>query len=150
MRVFSYDIIVDERILMSIIHQTEIGEIVVDNTFFAEKIAAVIMQIHWKGKFIPATQKGKPLWEDGKFSIDDFADTIEIIQDEKGFTLTVPVIAEFGLPLKINSEQLIKAIFEEFGELSIPLIKVIIHLVGVKSRLVAKRDIYFSAEKDEI
>ncbi len=135
---------------MSIIHQTEIGEVVVDKTFFAEKVAAVIMQMRWRGKFIPATPKGKLLWEDGKFSLEGFSDAIEIIQEGRGFSLIIPMVAEFGIPLRANNRQLIEEIFEEFGDLCIPLTQVSIHLVGVKSKLVAKRDIYFSIEKDAI
>lgn len=132
---------------MSIIHQTEIGEILVGKTFFAEKIAAVIMQMRWRGKILPATPKGKPLWEDGRFSIEGFSDAIEVTQEGNGFELTIPVVAEFGIPLKANNKQLMEEIFEEFGNLSIPLTKVCIHLVGVKSKQIAKRDIYYSMEK---
>lgn len=132
---------------MNITIQTDLGEISVEKNYFAQKILSVLMQVRWRGKFFPANYRSKRLSEENKPSLDSFADVLEVSEFDDGICLLIPLIAEFGMPLKSNTSDLIKDIFWEFGKMNVPIKKITIHIVGVKSKSVAPRNLKFTVNR---
>ena len=132
---------------MNITIQTDLGEISVEKNYFAQKILSVLMQVRWRGKFFLANYRSKRLSEENKPSLDAFADVLEVSEFDDGICLLIPLIAEFGMPLKSNTSDLIKDIFWEFGKMNTPIKKITVHIVGVKSKYVAPRNIKFTVNR---
>lgn len=132
---------------MNILLQTDLGEISVDKKFFAQKIMSVLMQFRWKGKFMPANNSSKLLSEENKPSIEAFADVLEVSQTTDGISLSIPIIADFGMPLRSSTAEFIRDVYLEFGKMKVPIIKITVHIVGVKSKQVAPRNIKFTVNR---
>ena len=132
---------------MNITIQTDLGEISVEKNYFAQKILSVLMQVRWRGKFYHANYKSKLLVEENKPSLVAFSDVLEVSEINNGIYLSIPLIADFGMPLKSNTSDLIKDIFLEFGKMDMPIKKITVHIVGVKSKHVAPRNIKFTVNR---
>lgn len=132
---------------MNITVETELGEIFVDKKYFAQKIMSVLMQIRWRGKFLPANNRPKLLSEDKKPSFESFADVLELSKFDDGIHIAIPLIADFGMPLRSNTSDLIRDIYLEFGKMKMPITKITVHIVGVKSKQVAPRNIKFTVNR---
>lgn len=132
---------------MNITIQTDLGEISVEKNYFAQKILSVLMQVRWRGRFYPANYKSKLLVEENKPSLEAFSDVLEVSEINNGIYLSIPLIADFGMPLKSNTSDLIKDIFLEFGKMDMPIKKITVHIVGVKSKHVAPRNIKFTVNR---
>lgn len=132
---------------MNVSVQTDLGEIFVDKKFFAQKIMSVLMQIRWRGRFMPANNKSKLLSEENKPSIEAFADVLELSQYTDGISISIPIIADFGMPLRSSTSEFIKDLYLEFGKMKLPIIKITVHIVGVKSKQVAPRNIKFTVNR---
>ena len=132
---------------MSIIMQTDLGEISVEKNYFAQKILSVLMQVRWREKFFLANYRSKRLSEENKPSLDAFSDVLDVSEINNGIYLLIPLIADFGMPLKSNTSDLIKDIFLEFGKMNMPIKKITVHIVGVKSKYVAPRNIKFTVNR---
>ncbi|MDD7513001.1 MAG: hypothetical protein PUK14_03850 [Clostridiales bacterium] len=132
---------------MNITIQTDLGEISVEKNYFAQKILSVLMQVRWRGRFYHANYKSKLLVEENKPSLVAFSDVLEVSEINNGIYLSIPLIADFGMPLKSNTSDLIKDIFLEFGKMDMPIKKITVHIVGVKSKHVAPRNIKFTVNR---
>ncbi len=132
---------------MNITVETELGEISVDKKYFAQKIMSVLMQIRWRGKFLPANNRPKLLSEDKKPSFESFADVLELSKIDDGIHIVIPLIADFGMPLRSNTSDLIRDIYLEFGKMKMSITKITVHIVGVKSKQVAPRNIKFTVNR---
>lgn len=132
---------------MNITVETELGEISVDKKFFAQKIMSVLMQIRWRGRFMPANSKSKLLSEENKPSFESFADVLELSKINDGIYISIPLIADFGMPLRSNASDLIRDIYIEFGKMKMPITKLTLHIVGVKSKQIAPRNIKFTVNR---
>lgn len=132
---------------MNITIQTDLGEISVEKNYFAQKILSVLTQVRWRGKFFPANYRSKRLSEENKPSLYAFSEVLEVSEINNGIYLLIPLIADFGMPLKSNTSDLIKDIFGEFGKMNMPIKKITVHIVGVKSKHVAPRNIKFTVNR---
>ena len=132
---------------MNIIIQTDLGEISVEKNYFAQRILSVLMQVRWRERFFPANYRSKRLPEENKPSLDAFSDVLEVSENNNGIYLLIPLIADFGMPLKSNTSDLIKDIFLEFGKMNVPIKKITVHIFGVKSKHIAPRNIKFTVNR---
>lgn len=132
---------------MNITIPTDLGEISVEKNYFAQKIISVLMQVRWRGRFFPANYRSKRFSEEDKQYFEAFTDALEVSIIDDGIALLIPLLADFGMPLKSNTSNLIKDIYLEFGKMNVPIKKITIHIVGVKSKHVAPRNLKFTINR---
>lgn len=129
---------------MDLMIENKRGEIVVDKDVFAQKIILVLFQLRWRGKFWLVNSKNKIIVENGHYDFQVFSDSLILDENKNGITVELPIIVEFGIPLRYTIGDLIDEIYHEFSIMSRPVSKITINIVGVKSKLVASRDLKFS------
>ncbi|XVG95099.1 hypothetical protein ACGCUQ_03260 [Eubacteriales bacterium KG127] len=129
---------------MDLMIENKRGEIVVDKDVFAQKIILVLCQLRWRGKFWLVNSKNKIIVENGHYDFQVFSDSLILDENKNGITVELPIIVEFGIPLRYTIGDLIDEIYHEFSIMSRPVSKITINIVGVKSKLVASRDLKFS------
>lgn len=129
---------------MDLILENRRGEIVVDKAVFAEKIILVLCQLRWRGKFWLVNSKNKIILENGHYDFQAFSESLVLGENKNGVTIELPIIVEFGIPLRDTMGDLIEEIYHEFSNMSRPVSKITISIVGIKSKLVASRDLKFS------
>lgn len=120
----------------------ELGKISISNNVFAQIIKDSLELC--RGRVWPATKKGKQIGNEWKFNLSDFASTVEVKgkDQDNNFELRFYVITKFGSSIKSITDVIMDSIFEKIksttGEYPN---EVTIVVVGVKSRLIAKREI---------
>lgn len=140
-----------KRYEMSIHQETELGIIKLPTKFFASAIENIFKLPYFDGKVWPATKKGKVLEEpsmSNMFMQGDLASNIQVSYgDEDEIIIEISVIMRFGVSISRVSEQLCNAIYNEFRDTVEPEhMKIILNVIGMKSKHIAKRDLVIEKE----
>lgn len=126
---------------MSLERRTEHGNIKLNDNIFSKAVLSAIAKT--QGKVLCASERGKILGGiNQKVSSGELASNILIDEDEKGYKLKFFVIISFGASIKKNctdvldymEKQLRKMLPDKGG-------KIVLKIVGVKSKNIAKRNI---------
>ena len=126
---------------MSLERSTEYGKIKLNDNIFSKAVLAAVSKT--EGKVFCASERGKILGGiDQKVSPGELASNIIISEDAKHYLLKFFVIMSFGASIKKNCtevldnlEKQIRIMFPDKG------CKIILKIVGVKSKNIAKRNI---------
>lgn len=126
---------------MSLERSTEYGKIKLNDNIFSKAVLAAVSKT--EGKVFYASERGKILGGiDQKVSPGELASNIIISEDAKHYLLKFFVIMSFGASIKKNCtevldnlEKQIRTMFPDKG------CKIILKIVGVKSKNIAKRNI---------
>lgn len=126
---------------MSLERSTQYGNIKLNDTIFARAVLSAVVRTG--GKVICASEKGKVLGGiDQKVSPGELASNIIVRETADGYYLKFFVIMTFGASIKENCtavldnlEKQMKTLVPDKGG------KIVIKIVGVKSKKIAERDI---------
>lgn len=129
---------------MALSRETNLGTISVSNLFFAQIIAGSFKLDECKGKVWPATKKGRQIGSPAKFNLSEFANAIEVepAQQEGRMNIECSVIIKFGAS--------IRGICDTIADYTAQMVekkhggkpyKITIHVAGVKSKQIAKRNL---------
>lgn len=136
---------------MSIYQETELGKIKLPTKFFASIIENALKLPSFDGKIWPATKKGKVLEEpsmSNMFMQGDLSSNIDVTQVGTGeIIIEIPVIMKFGVSISKVTDKFCDHIYQELKDTVKPKhLKIVIYIIGMKSKHIAKRDIRI--EKD--
>lgn len=129
---------------MALTRETDLGTISVSNLFFAQIIAGSFKLDACKGRVWPATKKGRQIGSPAKFNLSEFASAIEVEPSgyEGRMNIECSVIVKFGTS--------ISSVCETIADYTAEMVqqkhggkpyRIIIHVVGVKSKQIAKRNL---------
>lgn len=127
---------------MSLHRENRLGIISISNNIFAAVIRDGMLIPDCRGRVWPATKKGKQIGNDAKVNLNDFGSSIEVEDDEDGpMKIKFSIIIKFGSSISGITSSLSDYIAEAVGVITDKkTLQITIHVSGVKSRQIAKRN----------
>ena len=129
---------------MALTRENDLGTISVSNLFFAQMIAGSFKTDVCKGKVWPSTKKGRQIGSPAKFNLSEFANaiTVEPSGHPGRVNIECSVIVKFGTSISAICEAIADYTAETIEKKQIgKLYKITIHVAGVKSKQIAKRNL---------
>lgn len=134
-----------ERKAMTLNRKTRLGTVTVNNNV----IAKVILKAAEKtdGRFLLSSERGRILGVASRVGVGDVSGHFEIEERNDTYFLKFSGIVRFGSSIKNVTDDVLDSVQEEMQEL-FPQQKgvVTLHIVGVKSKQIAERDIEVKRE----
>lgn len=132
---------------MSLRKKTQLGTIIVNNNVIAKVVLRAVEKTD--GKFMLSSEKGRILGVASRVGVGDISGNFNIECSADTYSLKFTGIIKFGSSIKNVTDVILDSIQEEMQVL-FPKQKGIItlHIVGVKSKQIALRDIEVKREYD--
>ena len=126
---------------MTLSKNTELGQITVSDQIFADMLIDAAKSPECEGKVWPSTKRGKIIPE-GRSYLSDVASVIDVEKDEDMLCLDIYVVIKFGASIKKVVESLCSHIADTIMERQgTGPVHINVHVTGVKSKQVARRDL---------
>lgn len=128
---------------MAIYRTTEKGKVKISDRFVADLLMDAFGDSCCQGKIWPSTQKGKLIEPGGLFGMGDLHSHIKVSQAKDGeVTVALSVVVRFGASIQKTTDELGEAIRKRMRQvLGMSGVALQIHVRGIRSRSVARRDV---------
>ena len=131
---------------MTLERTNEIGNIRLDDYIFAQIVKTGLTK--GRGRAFHASEKGKLLGSQGiNTGIGEIASNIKIKETEKSYTLEFYIIMSFGASIRETTKEILDYIeYEMRGLFPDKNGRIILKIVGIKSKKIAARNIKMTRE----